>query len=136
MGRAGARTLDQDSSTSPNLEALLSISNMNTNKFSSALGNQNNRNMESSSNNDIGQNIRSSNSSQTQVQGQVQGQGQLNPNSRSGLAGVVSPSTFPSDSTSDPSSSSLNLAAKRANLMHNMRRIERIELLTHKRKDR
>ena len=131
MSRSGARSLDQDSSTSPNLEALLSISNMNNNKFSSPLNNQNNRNMESTSNNNIGQNIHSTNS--TQIQTQAQGQGQTQ---GQGQSGFVSPSTFPSDSTSDPSSSSLNLAAKRANLMHNMRRIERIELLSHKRKDR
>lgn len=38
--------------------------------------------------------------------------------------------------TPNTSTASLSEAAKRANLMHNMRKVERIELLTNKRKDR
>ena len=125
MGRSGARTLEQDSTTSPNLEALLSISNMNTIKFSSALGGQNNRKTNGDSDNydDSGRNNGDSNP--------TLGQGQVDPTIGSGF-----PVTAPSSSASSSSSSSLSEAAKRANLMHNMRRIERIELLTHKRKDR
>ena len=98
MGRSGARVLDQESTSSSNLDALLSMGNLNSNAFGVE---------------------RSSNSSSS-------GSSSRSGTTNSGGTTVAAPSP----------SNSLSEAAKRANLMHNMRRIERIELLTNKRKDR
>ena len=116
--------MGKDSGSSPNLEALLSRSTFNAYNF---LGNPPTEKTE-----DLDANKGSppeavgtgpvagpgtggkGGSVQGQGQGMGMGQGQ----------------------TSSQSQGALSEAAKRANLMHNMRRVERLELLTNKRKDR
>ena len=102
-GRAGARALGQDSTSSPNLDALLSRSNLSPYNFLGSAYNEKN--------------------SEENLVSRGAESGGLGPGPGLGLVPASS-------------ANSLSEAAKRANLMHNMRRIERIELLTNKRRDR
>jgi hypothetical protein len=130
-GRSKLRSVDQDSLSSSNLDALLSFSNANTRIFLS--NNYNSKN--------IGEDIEEDEFEKNFDKNFVKffdkdfekkieknrGPGSEFFDSKileSGGAGAGSSSTGP-----------LSEAARRANLMHNMRRQERIEMLKNKRKE-
>lgn len=109
-GRAGARALGQSSLLSPNLDALLQRTNLSL--YGGGL-----------------EDTRADSTGDDQAVRDLDSKidmSRTEPGSKSiSLPGIPNSST-----------ASLSEAAKRANLMHNMRKVERIELLTNKRKDR
>ena len=115
--------MGQDSGSSPNLEALLSRSTFNAYNF---LGNP-----PTEKNEDL-DGDKSIPSGGGTVTGEVAGPG----TGGKGGSGQGQGQGQGIGQTSSQSQGALSEAAKRANLMHNMRRVERLELLTNKRKDR
>ena len=115
--------MGQDSGSSPNLEALLSRSTFNAYNF---LGSPPAEKIEEL---DADKNIPSG---ARTVTGPVAGPG----TGGKGGSGQGQGQGMGMGQTSSQSQGALSEAAKQANLMHNMRRVERLELLTNKRKDR